>query len=251
MKIIDYTELKQFINSDATEIEFYGLNKEGLVSLKEYLNMLSEAKKRFFKEINSPLNSIQSKMPEVIDIKPEFDNHSALKVICQRPNTDITIAKDYNEWYATNARKVDQLSFMIRKKYQMKLDQIERGIINDELNEILDLYEEIFKDKINKETASERFNIATKSNDNIIESAVYAPITILDKKIVTRAPLTYVDDNNSILIQEPKAKDLDSIFVSKYVDHEHLATKNYNADYVKELSVGEKEKLKNKIYIKM
>lgn len=251
MKIIDYTELKQFINSDATEIEFYGLSKEDFISLKEYMQLLKSKKQNFFNKIEEPLSSIKSKMPEVIDIKPEFDRNSSIKIICQNPNADIILNKDRSGWYAKNGHIVENLSFMIRKKFMMKEEQIERGIIDEELDFIKELYEENFSDMINKESASERFNIATRNSDNIIESSVYAPISILDKKIVTKAPLTYVDDNYNIVFKGDKVKELDSKFVSSYVDHEHLSTKNYVADYVKELSIGEKEQLKNKIYIKM
>ncbi len=60
--------IRDFLNSDMTESEFYNLSKEDLINLKEYLLQMKSKDKEFMDLVKEPVNSMKEKISWIDDI---------------------------------------------------------------------------------------------------------------------------------------------------------------------------------------
>ena len=70
---LSYRDFLDFLSSDLDEIEYFGCNKNSLISLREYLNELKQKNEEYERLIQEPLESIKKKNKWVKNIVPRYD----------------------------------------------------------------------------------------------------------------------------------------------------------------------------------
>ena len=152
-KIDTVGKLNEFINSSKNEPEFFNIDKEKLISLREYLEGLKKLYSLYSFKIRSPFMSIAKKNNWIMDIQPNF-NHFTSSVL------DII---DYNGNITTISKRDG--------KYVVCLDPTlrEEKLCRDydtELKEIEKVAEEYVVDG-EIVTASDNFSLRIQNFDKI------------------------------------------------------------------------------------
>ncbi len=171
-KIDTINKLHEFLRSSKDEAEFFGLDKNDYISMKEYVERLNYLNNLYFLRIKSPFMSLTKKNRWVKDIQPNFNqnNEHVLDVIDYRGNTT-PIIKEYDTYICPfgSSRREEKLC----KNSNEELKEI------DEISKKIDLSEI----KNREETLSNNFLITVKNFNT--------PIVTMNLKFLISKEMNY------------------------------------------------------------
>lgn len=131
-------ELLAFLSSDKNELEYFGYDKQDLISLYEYLSELKERNDLFQKMIFSPLESIKSKNRWVKNIVPARDINADGLIVYGIFSSIIKLKTDDYDYICTEEGCLNPF-WHTKLKYKSKLlgnSQVELHEINSIVNEL-------------------------------------------------------------------------------------------------------------------
>ena len=156
------TIIKEFLNSDLTESEFFNLPKEDLMSLKDYLEVCQEQDAKFRGLIEKPFSSIQDKCDWIQRIGfGSLQNDDAVYLMSwlnlyAADGIDLSVSLKNGEY-----KDLAQIptSYLLNQKSRILLDRLEDLLfIQDELYEIDKVGRDVFSGfPLTKRSISESF----------------------------------------------------------------------------------------------
>ena len=95
MKLISKKEIERFIESGSYEYNYFNINKEGLITLSEYLKELQSKKEEYNNKTKKYVDSIKEKNDWVIDVQPSFNrrNIEIIAIAGNYPNIGVSESK--------------------------------------------------------------------------------------------------------------------------------------------------------------
>lgn len=226
---ISYKEFLNFISSDLDEVEYFGCDKNSLISLREYLNELKQKNEEYERLIQEPLESIKKKNRWVRKVVPRYDGMlSSIQIRGKnQPNLGVGI---YPEMAKARGKKEDDYiltgGMIITPFHNLKFRNRIKVLDNsqNEIREIDKIAKKLHFEKEKFDTASGYFSIRS-DNYNVCD------IECFDWPIIRAIPLTGELQNFARMMS-------DELFYKK------------EGMYPKDLSNDDKERLVKKLYIK-
>ena len=129
-KEISKKEIEKFIESDSYEYNYYNLDKNGLISLSEYLKELQEKKEEYEDKTKEIISSIKEKNDWVIDLQPSFNKRDIEMIaiannypnigVSENKKGNIIITGGYNETSLFNARSKRRAKIIETSQEELK-----------------------------------------------------------------------------------------------------------------------------------
>lgn len=197
--------IKDFIKSDSTESEFFGLSKDNLIDLKEYLINLSILDEEFEKQTKSQRDSIKKKLDWVINLyfqslkdKEDEQRKNKMMELVSKDGVDVytvfnpstnTFDKYYHDLYVYRHDK--EKCRLINSRQEDLL------LIQTELKESCEIGEEVYKDvtKI-KDSISGKFEVWATPFNGIFIVSDDTIIADFDKGRTKKKSRTYLNDKS-------------------------------------------------------
>ena len=132
MKTKTHSHIKEFIESSQDEREFFSIDKENLISLRNYILELKEKEEKFNKSINLLFESIKGKNDWVERIEPAFD--SKFLIVAKAKNQPNIYVNQYGNGFAVSGYAQ---GLLVGKRFEERRKIIKRS------REELDLIAEI------------------------------------------------------------------------------------------------------------
>lgn len=229
MDKLSYKDFLNFLSSDLDEVEYFGCNKNSLVSLREYLNELKQRNEEYERLIQEPLESIKKKNKWVKKVVPRYDGTlSSIQIHGKnQPNLGVGI---YPEMAKARGKKEDDYiltgGMVITPFHNLKFKNRIKVLDNSQ-NEIREI------DKIAKKLHFVKEDFDTASGYFSTKSSYYNTcyIECFDWPIIKTILSTGELQNFRRMMS-------DELFYKK------------EGMYPKELSNDDKERLVKKLYIK-
>ena len=136
--------IRDFLNSDMTESEFYNLSQDNLINLKDYLLQLKSKDEQFIYLIKNPYNSMKEKCNWIdniafsaIQIKSTGDYYqSSIWLLPTKGNNIITKINKERKVYKDIADKIPKI-YLVNKNIKTQIErQEDLKNIQEELHEI-------------------------------------------------------------------------------------------------------------------
>ncbi len=191
-KIDTIEKLKDFIYSSKDEIDSFGLDKQELISLKEYLKGLRKLYSIYSMKIKAPFISITKKNNWIKDIQPNFNHfsNSVMDIIDYNGNI-ITLNKENGKYVVhLDPRYKDE---KLCKEFASELEEIENiseeFVVDGEVNTASNNFSLRFQ---NFDTMDLRMNLQnfidnSLSYENAEESALQYYSTFLSQNHMLKA----------------------------------------------------------------
>ena len=226
---LSYKEFLDFLSSDLDEVEYFGCNKNSLISLREYINELKQKNEEYEKLIQEPLESIKKKNKWVKNIVPRYDGClTSVQIFGKnQPNLGVGINPKIAKAHGKNPDDYILTGGMIITPFHSLKLRNRIKVLDNSQNEIREI------DKIAKKLNFVKEEFDTASENFSIKSSYYngCYIEYLDWPIIRVIPLTGELQNFKRLMS-------DELFYKK------------EGMYPKPLSDEDKERLVKKLYIK-
>ena len=157
------TIIKEFLDSDLTESEFFDLPKEDLMSLKDYLEVCRKQDAKFRGLIEKPFSSIQDKCDWIQKIGfGSLQNDDTVYLMSwlnlfAADGIDLSVSLKNGEY--KDLAQIPTL-YLLNKKSRIRLDrQKDLYFIQDELHEIDEVGRDVFSGfSLSKRSISKSFN---------------------------------------------------------------------------------------------
>lgn len=201
--------IKDFIKSDSTESEFFGLSKDNLIDLKEYLINLSILDEEFEKQSKSQRDSIKKKCDWVKtlyfnSLKMDSKGNNDYKMMELVAIDDVNIHAVFNK--GTNQFEKNYHDLFVNRFNKSKCALIcsrqeDLFLIQSELKEASEIGEEVYKDLTTTiDSVSGNFEVWTTPFDGIFVSYKDTILASFDKRRKNKNSKTYLNDKNKTKI---------------------------------------------------
>lgn len=182
MEKFTYAELLAFLASNKDELEYFGCDKQELISLYDYLNEIKNRYKLYQEMIFTSLETIKSKNRWVKNIIPARDINPDGLVVYGNSDPTFTLGITDEDFIRIGGSYSSPFC-QTKLKYRTKLLDNSQ----DELHEINNIAHDLNIENQNMETVSGNFNIDISMFDKCyidIGSLTLSKINILDQKII-------------------------------------------------------------------
>lgn len=160
-------QVKRFLKTDLTEAEFYSLDEENIIAIKNYLLQLKEIDSKFQLAIQKQVQSIKEKCSWVktvyFDGLINENNFYSITSIHLYSEDSVDLIVQYNETndkYEEITRDIPKIYFISKKVKEHQLRKNELNLIQQELREIEVIGRNIYKKTLKPiSSISKNFNI--------------------------------------------------------------------------------------------
>ena len=165
MKLISKKEIEKFLETGSYEHNYFNINKEGLISLNEYLKEMQIKKEEYNDKTKKYVDSIKEKNDWVIDVQPSF-NRRNIEIIAIAGNyPNIGVSETKNGHFKVTGGSAETSLFIARLKRREKIVENSPSELK-EIKEIMSNYD-FEREKTGIITSSEYFLINPEDFNSI------------------------------------------------------------------------------------
>lgn len=169
------TDIKNFLNSDLVESEYYNLPKEDLINLKQYILMIKEKEKEFQRLVEQPVKSMQEKCNWLAGtnfqgIQSEVNGEFILHSIILWGVDNINLVARYKDKLGKYVGLVEWIPkiYLLNKRIRTIIKrQNDLNLIQGELGDVASIGQTIYDGLFHKYSISENFSIIYLHPDSI------------------------------------------------------------------------------------